>query len=62
MGERLFDLDMTLIADSILCIVAIIILAIVFIGIPILIINLIKMIKRKNDCESCPYKNAEKTV
>lgn len=63
MGERLFDLDITLIADSILLIIAIIILAIIFIGIPVLIINLIRMLKRKNNCENCPYKNvSEKAV
>jgi len=50
MGERLFDLDLQLIADSILMIIAIIIVAIIFIGIPVLIINLIKMVKRKNNC------------
>ena len=63
MGQRLFDLDVQLFADSILCLIAIIILAIIFIGIPILIINLIRMTKRKNNCENCPYKNAsEKAV
>lgn len=47
MGERLFDLDLQLVADSILMIVAIIFIAIIVIGIPLLIINLIRMIKRK---------------
>lgn len=63
MGERLFDLDIQLIVDSILMIVAILIFAIIFIGIPVLIINLIKMAKQKNNCENCPYKNvSEKAV
>ena len=63
MGDRLFDLDLTLIADYILLFLAIIIFAIIFIGIPILIINLIKMVRRKNNCENCPYKNvSEKAV
>ena len=57
MGERLFDLDAQLILDSILCIIAVILFAVIFIGIPILIINLVKMVKRKNNCENCPYKN-----
>lgn len=63
MGERLFDLDVLLIADSILVIVAILFLAIIFIGVPILIINLVRMLKRKNNCENCPYKRlSEKAV
>lgn len=63
MGQRLFDLDMQLVADFILLIIAIIILGIIFIGIPVLIINLIKMVKRKSNCENCPYKNmSEKAV
>ena len=63
MGQRLFDLDAQLLLDSILCLIAIIIFAIIFIGIPILIINLVKMVKRKNNCENCPYKNvSEKAV
>lgn len=60
MGERLFDLDLMLIGDSVLCIVAIIFFAIVLIGVPILIINLIRMLKRKNNCDNCPYKNLSK--
>lgn len=63
MDERLFDLDLSLIADSILIIIAILFLAIIFIGIPILIINLVRMVKRKNNCENCPYKrSSEKAV
>ncbi len=63
MGERLFDLDLTLIADLVLCSIAILFFVIIFIGIPILIINLIRMAKRKNNCESCPYKEvSEKAV
>lgn len=63
LGERLFDLDLQLVADFILMIVAILIFAVVFIGIPVLIINLIKMVKRKNTCENCPYKKvSEKAV
>ena len=63
MGQRLFDLDAQLLLDSILCLMAVLILAIIFIGIPILIINLVRMVKRKNNCENCPYKNvSEKAV
>lgn len=63
MGQRLFDLDLQLVADFMLLIIAIIILGIIFIGIPVLIINSIKMVKRKNNCDTCPYKNvSEKTV
>lgn len=63
MGERLFDLDLQLVADSILMIVAILFIAIILIGIPLLIIYLIRTIKRKNDCKDCPYRNvSEKTV
>lgn len=63
MGERLFDLDLQLVADSILIIIAVLFIAIIFIGIPVLIINLIKMVKRKNNCENCPYKQlSEKAV
>ena len=63
MGERLFDLDLQLIADSILMIIAILIVAIIFIGIPVLIINLIRALKRKKNCDDCPYKNiSEKAV
>lgn len=63
MGERLFDLDLQMVADLILCIIAILIFAIIFIGIPVLIINLIRMVKRKNTCENCPYRNvSEKAV
>ena len=57
MGERLFDLDFLLMADSILMIVAVLFIAIIFIGILVLIINLIKVAKRKNNCEDCPYRN-----
>lgn len=63
MGQRLFDLDAQLLLDSILCLMAVLIFAIIFIGIPILIINLVRMVKRKNNCENCPYKNvSEKAV
>ena len=62
MGQRLFDLDLQLVADFILLIIAIIILGIIFIGIPVLIINLIKMVKRKSNCENCPYKNMSEGV
>lgn len=47
MSERLFDIDLQLVADSILMIVAILFVAIIFIGIPVLIVNLIKMTKQK---------------
>ena len=63
MGERLFDLDFLLMADSILMIVAVLFIAIIFIGIPVLIINLIKVAKRKNNCEDGPYRTVSgKTV
>lgn len=63
MSERLFDLDLQLVADLILIIIAVLFIAIIFIGIPVLIINLIKMVKRKNNCENCPYKQlSEKAV
>lgn len=63
MGKRLFDLDFLLMADSILMIVAVLFIAIIFIGIPVLIINLIKAAKRKRNCEDCPYRNVSgKTV
>lgn len=63
LGERLFDLDFQLMADSILMIIAVLFVAIIFIGIPVLIINLIKAAKRKRNCEDCPYKNlSEKAV
>ena len=63
MGTRLFDLDLQLVADSILCLIAFLILAIIFIGIPALIIHFIRKTKRKTNCEDCPYKKAaEKTV
>lgn len=63
MGQRLFDLDLQLIADFMLCIIAIIFFAVIFIGIPVLIINLTRMLKRKYNCENCPYKNvSEKAV
>ena len=63
MGERLFDLDFLLMADSILMIIAVLFVAIVFIGISVLIINLIRALKRKKNCEDCPYNNmSEKAV
>ncbi len=42
MGERIFDLDLQLVADSILMIIAILILAVIFIGIPAFIIHLVR--------------------
>lgn len=63
MGERLFDLDLQLAADSILMIVAVLFILTIFIAIPILIINLVKTIRQKDNCKNCPYKSvSEKTV
>lgn len=45
MGERIFDLDLQLVADSILIIIAILISAVIFIGIPALIIHLVRKTK-----------------
>lgn len=47
MGTRLFDLDLQLVADSVLMIIAILFLALIFIGIPVLIVSLIKIAKRQ---------------
>lgn len=48
MGERIFDLDLQLVADSILMFIAILIFAAIFIGIPALIIYLIRKSNAKN--------------
>ena len=45
MDERIFDLDLQLVADSILMFIVILILAVIFIGIPALIIYLVRKSK-----------------
>ena len=55
MESRLFDVDFHLLHDSILFIIAFIIPLVFIIGFVCILIVIIKSIKKKNDCDNCPY-------
>ena len=58
--QRLFDLDLQLVADSVLCIIALFILFSFIACIIFIPILLIKFIKKKNDCDNCIYREQNK--
>lgn len=54
---RLFELDMQLIADSILMLIAFVIPVIIILLIVIFLIKAIRGKNCKNDCKGCSYRN-----